>query len=302
MSHDPLVVTTKDGVSWLRRAVTQDGRGLYAVTDSCKCPEYLLATLAELAEHGIAGSADVLPVPVGPEPLRLTAEREREIGTLDLLAMMPEESAAVVSGHLAALLAEVGRLRARVAELEAQRERRRVRLVALQNDALSMRGSLSPTGEDRKVPFPLGEALTPAVDWLIARVSELEAVLAAERARHVEYEDSPHCRLDGEFWPCPLVAAVDAVQPSGAPQGEPTAAEVDRCHEATEFDHVCRVCRPSVEVSADKLTRLIAPTQVLREEAEPAHPVPCRFPKSPGCTCGMTGADVEPETGGDGRG
>lgn len=64
-THDPLVVNTRDGVTWLRRAVMQDGRGLYAVTDSCTCPPYLMATLAELAEHGIAGSADVLPVPVG---------------------------------------------------------------------------------------------------------------------------------------------------------------------------------------------------------------------------------------------
>jgi hypothetical protein len=66
-SHDPLVVNTRDGVVWVRRAVVE-GRGLYAVTDSCKCPEYLMATLTELAEHGIAGSADVLPMPVGPKP------------------------------------------------------------------------------------------------------------------------------------------------------------------------------------------------------------------------------------------
>lgn len=57
---------------------------------------------------------------------------------------------------------------------------------------------------------------------LRARVAELESVFAAERARHIPYEDSPHCRLDGEFWPCPLVAAVDVVQPPGAP----TAAEL----------------------------------------------------------------------------
>jgi hypothetical protein len=69
--------------------------------------------------------------------------------------------------------------RDRIAELEAQRERRRVRLVALQNDALNMRGSLSPMGGGRKVPFPLGETLTPAVDWLIARVAELEALTPA---------------------------------------------------------------------------------------------------------------------------
>ncbi|MFG2372615.1 hypothetical protein ACGFY9_14190 [Streptomyces sp. NPDC048504] len=64
-THDPLVVNTKDGAVWQRRAVTADGRGLYAVTGSCSCPEYLMATLAELAAHGIAGSADVLPMPVG---------------------------------------------------------------------------------------------------------------------------------------------------------------------------------------------------------------------------------------------
>lgn len=71
MTHDPLVVNTRDGAVWQRRAVTRDGHGLYAVTGSCNCPEYLMATLAELAEHGIAGSADVLPVPVGPEPCAL---------------------------------------------------------------------------------------------------------------------------------------------------------------------------------------------------------------------------------------
>jgi hypothetical protein len=68
MTHDPLVVNTRDGVCWERRAVTSDGRGLYAVEGSCRCPEFVMATLAELAEHGIVGSADVLPVPVGPEP------------------------------------------------------------------------------------------------------------------------------------------------------------------------------------------------------------------------------------------
>jgi chromosome segregation ATPase len=87
-------------------------------------------------------------------------------------------------------------LKDRIAELEAEREklvrwhgedsttinrlvarieRRRAELVALRNDALSMRGSLSPNGEKRKVPFPLGDTLTPAVDWLIARIAELEA-------------------------------------------------------------------------------------------------------------------------------
>ncbi|MFE7360700.1 HlyD family secretion protein [[Kitasatospora] papulosa] len=82
--------------------------------------------------------------------------------------------------RLALASAKRGRreLRAQVVELEAQRDRRRARLVALQNDALSMRGSLSPNGEASKVPFELGPTLTPAVDWLINRVAELEVALA----------------------------------------------------------------------------------------------------------------------------
>jgi hypothetical protein len=84
----------------------------------------------------------------------------------------------VVGTDVPAMLAEIRHQSAQIADLEEQRERRRIRLIALQNDALSMRGSLSPNGEDRKVPFPLGETLTPAVDWLIARVAELEAELA----------------------------------------------------------------------------------------------------------------------------
>jgi hypothetical protein len=78
-THDPRFVNTKDGVVWVRRAVVE-GRGLYAVTDSCKCPEYLMATLAELAEHGIAGSADVLPMPVGSGARSVEAEQPAVYG------------------------------------------------------------------------------------------------------------------------------------------------------------------------------------------------------------------------------
>lgn len=92
---------------------------------------------------------------------------------------------------------KVARLQDRAAELEAQRDRRRGRLVALQNDALNMRGSLAPVDEARKVPFELGETLTPAVDWLINRVAELEedsSLLAALHAAGVDnwdgYEDA----------------------------------------------------------------------------------------------------------------
>lgn len=50
---------------------------------------------------------------------QLTADHEREIRTLDLSPLMPDRSAAVISGHLAALLGEIDRLRA---ELEVATE------------------------------------------------------------------------------------------------------------------------------------------------------------------------------------
>ncbi|MFE5090642.1 hypothetical protein ACFRCI_09605 [Streptomyces sp. NPDC056638] len=113
------------------------------------------------------------------------------------------------------LTAEVDGLRTRVAELEAQRDRRRVRLVALQNDALNVRGALSPNGEPRKVPMPLGETLAPAVEWLLGRVAELEAAASAVRGQHYEVDGSPdgdgYCIQCGSTYPCAtrLALAVD---------------------------------------------------------------------------------------------
>lgn len=63
----PLVVNTRDGVCWTRRTVTPGGIALYAPESAQTCPNFVMATLAELAEHGIAGSADALPVPAGPK-------------------------------------------------------------------------------------------------------------------------------------------------------------------------------------------------------------------------------------------
>lgn len=60
--------------------MTAAGVALYALAGSCKCPEYLMASEFELAAQGIAGTADVLPVPVGPEPqapMSLRAARVR---------------------------------------------------------------------------------------------------------------------------------------------------------------------------------------------------------------------------------
>lgn len=63
----PLVVNTVEGAVWTRREATRDGQALYALAGCERCPELAMATYAELAEHGIAGTADALPVPVGPQ-------------------------------------------------------------------------------------------------------------------------------------------------------------------------------------------------------------------------------------------
>jgi hypothetical protein len=150
LSHDPLTVTLKDNSVWRRRAVTDAGLGLYAVEGSCQCPEYLLVSLAELAVHGIQGMADVLPVPVGPVPQASERNRLRAAYVAALneahkthpcpVTGRPYWSGCVHyddAGHVSgvgschserradAVLAvrdvEMERLRARVAELEAER-------------------------------------------------------------------------------------------------------------------------------------------------------------------------------------
>lgn len=58
----------------------------------------------------------------------LTPDREQEIRTLDLLELMSDRVAPLISGHLAALLAEVDRLRAELGENEGvMRALRRLR-------------------------------------------------------------------------------------------------------------------------------------------------------------------------------
>jgi hypothetical protein len=64
----PLVVNTTDGTVWTRREGTRGGEALYAPEKCGTCPQFVMVTMTELAELGIAGSADVLPMPVGTEP------------------------------------------------------------------------------------------------------------------------------------------------------------------------------------------------------------------------------------------
>jgi hypothetical protein len=76
----PRVVNLTDGSVWERRAETRAGLALYAIEGAPKCcPPCVMATYAELEEHGIAGSADVLPMPVGSKlQSRSVLDRARE--------------------------------------------------------------------------------------------------------------------------------------------------------------------------------------------------------------------------------
>ncbi len=78
----PLVVNTRDNTTWVLHTVTRAGLALYAVAGACACPSYLLATLSELAEHGIVGSADALPMPVGPQMPDFPPQSETEVEKL----------------------------------------------------------------------------------------------------------------------------------------------------------------------------------------------------------------------------
>lgn len=129
MSRPPLVVMTRDQTTWTRRAATYEGLALYAPEGVCSCPEFVMATLAELAEHGITGTADVLPVPVGASaeaPMTAQAASIRlaqyGAGTRKTWSTATYDSGAEKALHEIALTldAEVVRLRARVAVLEAR--------------------------------------------------------------------------------------------------------------------------------------------------------------------------------------
>ena len=259
-THDPLVVNTTDGVTWLRRAVTQDRRGLYAVTDSCKCPEYLMATLTELEGHGIAGSADALPMPVGPEP-------QAPAGHAEL---------AELRAHGEFLMRDVKRLRARVAELEA----------AAYGDA-EVR-LLAPVEQIRH--------LHQAVAAQMSRAGTLDRLLREAQARLTEPEKPTSSGRCGKSLstgkPCPdhPVSYPPALPWAGLLDDEDrdefladlTASIVgyDGAAALAEVEKACATWRliaeaqhahntapgPSVEESADALTRLLAPTQALRED------------------------------------
>lgn len=109
----PLVVNTEDGTCWTRREETRGGQALYAPEKCGKCPEFVMATYAELEGHGIAGSADALPMPVGPQMPEFPPPPETELEKL-------RAERARLQGLLAEAVADVHRARR---ERDLMRER-----------------------------------------------------------------------------------------------------------------------------------------------------------------------------------
>ena len=181
--------------------------------------EQILARMKARRLQLAVARAGALPVPVGGE--RTLDVVEEELTGVNLALWEEIQAYARLRLALASAKRGRGRLRAQVSELEAQRDRRRTRLVALDADALNVRGALSPMGEDRKVPFPLGPTLLPAVEWLIARVAELESDLAT--ANGVLDDTAKAWRADASC-PCP-----PSDQPGphqlGCPQAEVPVSE-----------------------------------------------------------------------------
>lgn len=267
----PLVVNTKDGMCWMRRSVTSSGIALYAPLGVCSCPEFVMATEAELAEHGIAGSADVLPVPVGPEPLALT---EQEIEALtaagnrvvndavheDLCMCDAWPEKCLSSGGLSMGDWDMAGLETALPAVLALWERMRGgELVALRSQVAELLAERHSTNE----------ALDDAVQALREKEKReaIVAEFAADRAGYIVairncHPDNGH---DYDRWQGHAESRRQLSEALGLPVAWPPEDSA------------------AVAKSADRLTALLAPTQVLGED-EPA-PVPLSTPCN---NCGHT--------------
>ena len=181
----PVAVNTADGTCWTRRGETRRGEALYAPEGVCNCPPFVMATLVELAEHGIVGSADVLPVPPGPQ--RGVLDRARD-------AVDARMSKDALRHVLQNVISYAARMENRVAELEVDLAAKGQDTEAAVKGWERCRSSLKDATEEiARLESDLGGAT--------ARVAELEA--AAQKIVHL-HKDSP-------MGPCPVCIDGDAM-------------------------------------------------------------------------------------------
>ncbi|MFE1587021.1 hypothetical protein ACFW6Q_15165 [Streptomyces sp. NPDC058737] len=181
----PLVINTRDGACWTRRTVTEGGIALYALADVCSCPEFVMATQDELAQRGIVGSADALPMPTGPEP----------VSEAELDAVLTEVSA-FLRVRLALESAKRGRRELR-AELHTAQAHGRTFLEqrnAHAKELLELRGRLRVAEDQRVRALGENDALRKRLgdlgrerETLRERVAELEAAQGKALRRTVTW-------------------------------------------------------------------------------------------------------------------
>ncbi|GGS81709.1 hypothetical protein [Streptomyces griseoviridis] len=330
----PLVINLVDGSVWERRAVTGAGVALYALAGSCRCPEYLMASESELAAQGIAGSADVLPVPTGPEPSPDPVAAGR---ALDLLALMDDRAASAVSPVLAAVLDEAERLRTRLAgELAAPLAWARLLdaksldnfLCALgmavdtdpQDGALSQAEEMIrsfraavPAGAEQERARTLHDHIVvrdAEIERLRARVAELDAAQGTFPPLWVaDYDSAPltlHLTREAARAACDDVAKVDAggrcwdwrTEEDGTDRQFWSHPDDDRPTGYTG-GAVWQIEVERPDAGADGLTRRFAPTQALRDD-EPAEKAKRPVEWCTGCTTDHDPSECgyRPESGG----
>jgi len=284
VSHHPLVVNTQDGSCWTRRAVTRDGRGLYALAGSvAEVPDEVLVSLAELAEMGITGSAFALPMPVGPVP-RSELDQARDDVMGACLARWEEEQENARL-RLALKSAQRGRREARwLCEItESSRKRWRDALIKDRGELKQLRAKVAELLAERHTTNDALADITVAersANRLTALLAESEpprirkhhpdcaAVVQAgapctcppdftgEDPDDLTNEDGCTCPDTGRGEPhdvdCPLTEApgpYDAVMPAAGTD----SAEM-------------RELRAALTGSPDGITQRIAPLQALRED------------------------------------
>jgi hypothetical protein len=250
VSHHPLVVNTADGSCWTRRAVSRDGRGLYALAGSvAEVPDEVLVSLADLAELGIVGSAFALPMPVGPVPRSELDQARDDVMGACLARWEEEQDNARLRLALASAKRGRSQLRAKVAELLAERHSTNE---ALDDAVQALRADRAESEPPRiRKHHPDCAAVVQA-----GAPCTCPPDFTGEDPDDLANEDGCTCPDTGRGEPhdvdCPQADApgpYDAVLPAVG-SGSPDMREL----------------RAALTGSPDAITRQIAPLQALRED------------------------------------
>jgi hypothetical protein len=180
-----------------------------------------------------------------PTDQRLTDDREQEIRTLDLAPLMSDRSAAIISGHLAALLDEVDQLRAKLAAEQSthaftlrQRNNRSERLNYLRDVAKSGQTGLLVEEALNTLAASVNDHVPADSDELAASLKRDgfgDDEIAEMLARPVRTPCSvPECGFDGTGEPCTRHER-EADEPQAEPEPCTRQCGHDDYHDAHEW-------------------------------------------------------------------